>query len=210
MEKDGKGRNIRMKILTLGDSKVGKSSFIIKYTGQVFDESMLTTIGLDIQTSFIMVKDKKYRIDFYDTTGQEKYRSIANSYIKNADGVILMYDISDKSSYEHIPGWMESIIDNKGSDFPIILLGNKSDLEDRRQVDLEEGKKLADKYKLKFMETSNKNGTTIQEAALEIVNLILEKKAREENEKSDSIQLDKNNHKTIEDEKRKKLCCLKK
>ena len=84
-----------------------------------------------------------------------------------------MYDITDKSSFEVIPDWIESIQESKGSDFPLILLGNKLDKEDERKVSKEEGKNLADKYKIEFFETSNKNGTNINEAGLAIVNTIL-------------------------------------
>ena len=100
---------------------------------------------------------------------------MALNMIKKVNGIILIYDITDKSSFEVIPDWIESIQESKGSDFPLILLGNKLDKEDERKVSKEEGKNLADKYKIEFFETSNKNGTNINEAGFAIVNTILNK-----------------------------------
>ena len=163
----------RINLMILGNSKVGKTCFILRYTDNIFQEVYLSTIGIDFKTKTETVNNKQYKIYLYDTTGQEKYKSIALNIIKNAQGIILMYDITDRESFESIPEWIKSIKDAKGSNFPMILLGNKLDKEDVRVIKEKEGKELADEYKIKFFETSNKTGTNIQEAGMALVNEIL-------------------------------------
>ena len=163
----------RINLMILGNSKVGKTCFILRYTDNIFQEVYLSTIGIDFKTKTETVNNKQYKIYLYDTTGQEKYKSIALNIIKNAQGIILMYDITDRESFESIPEWIKSIKDAKGSNFPMILLGNKLDKEDVRVIKEKEGKELADEYNIKFFETSNKTGINIQEAGMALVNEIL-------------------------------------
>ena len=163
----------RINLMILGNSKVGKTCFILRYTDNIFQEVYLSTIGIDFKTKTETVNNKQYKIYLYDTTGQEKYKSIALNIIRNAQGIILMYDITDRESFESIPEWIKSIKDAKGSNFPMILLGNKLDKEDVRVIKEKEGKELADEYKIKFFETSNKTGINIQEAGMALVNEIL-------------------------------------
>ena len=165
----------RIKINTLGNNIVGKTSFTIKYTDNIYQDVYLSTIGIDFKIKNININSHHYKLFFYDTTGQEKHRSMTLNMLKKVQGIILMYDITDKSSFDAIPDWIGSIQEVKGTDFPMILLGNKIDKENERVVSKEEGKNLADKYKIEFFETSNKDGTNIDEAGLTIVNKILAK-----------------------------------
>ena len=197
----------RINLMILGNSKVGKTCFILRYTDNIFQEVYLSTIGIDFKTKTEKVNNKQYKIYLYDTTGQEKYKSIALNIIKNAQGIILMYDITDRESFESIPEWIKSIKDAKGSNFPMILLGNKFDKEDVRVIKEKEGKELADEYKIKFFETSNKTGINIQEAGMALVNEILKINNLENREsklsKSNTI-LSKKSVKLKNDSKR---CC---
>ena len=169
----------RINIMTLGNSEVGKTCFILKYTENFFQELYLTTVGIDFKIKNETINNKQYKLFLYDTTGQEKYKSIALNIIKNAQGIILMYDITNKKSFESIPEWIRSIKDAKGDNFPMILLGNKLDKEDIRIVSEKEGKELAKEYNMQFFETSNKDGTNIQEAGLALVNEILKNQEKE-------------------------------
>ena len=197
----------RINIMILGNSKVGKTCFILRYTDNIFQEVYLSTIGIDFKTKTETVNNKQYKIYLYDTTGQEKYKSIALNIIKNAQGIILMYDITDRKSFESIPDWIKSVKDAKGSNFPMILLGNKLDKEDVRVIKEKEGKELADEYKIKFFETSNKTGINIQETGKALVNEILKINNLENREsklsKSNTI-LSKKSVKLKNDSKR---CC---
>ena len=176
MSDDGENENEneeRINIMTLGNTEVGKSCFILRFTDNIFQEIYLATVGIDFKIKTETINNKQYKLFLYDTTGQEKYKSIALNIIKNAQGIILMYDITDRKSFESIPDWIKSVKDAKGSNFPMILLGNKLDKEDVRVIKEKEGKELADEYKIKFFETSNKTGTNIQEAGMALFNEIL-------------------------------------
>ena len=176
MSDDGENENEneeRINIMTLGNTEVGKSCFILRFTDNIFQEIYLATVGIDFKIKTETINNKQYKLFLYDTTGQEKYKSIALNIIKNAQGIILMYDITDRKSFESIPDWIKSVKDAKGSNFPMILLGNKLDKEDVRVIKEKEGKELADEYNIKFFETSNKTGINIQEAGMALVNEIL-------------------------------------
>ena len=121
----------------------------------------------------------KYKLIFYDTLGQEKYKSIAPNLIKKANGIILMYDITNQSSFDSLPEIIKNIKEERGNDFPMILVGNKADLEQDREIKKEQGEDLAFKNEMGFFEVSNKEGTNIEEAGLDIVNKILEKRKEE-------------------------------
>ena len=199
----------RINIMTLGNSEVGKTCYILKYTENFFQELYLTTIGIDFKIKTETINNKQYKLFLYDTTGQEKYKSIALNIIRNAQGIILMYDITNKKSFESIPEWIKSIRDSKGENFPMILLGNKLDKEDIRVISEKEGKELADEYGIKFFETSNKTGVNIQESGMALVNEILKIK---ENEIKDSF-VSKSSHNSKLSSKRttlkseEKRCC---
>ena len=162
-----------IKIIILGDSKVGKTSFIIRFTKNKFDETYLATIGIDYIYRIINIENKLYKLMFYDTAGEEKYKSIPKNHIKNVQGIILMYDITNKKSFDSIIDWISDVKEINGENFPMILVGNKIDLNESREVTEEMGYELAEKNQIEFFETSNKDGTNIQEAGLEIVYKIL-------------------------------------
>ena len=211
MSDDGENENEneeRINIMTLGNTEVGKSCFILRFTDNIFQEIYLATVGIDFKIKTETINNKQYKLFLYDTTGQEKYKSIALNIIKNAQGIILMYDITDRKSFESIPDWIKSVKDAKGSNFPMILLGNKLDKEDVRVIKEKEGKELADEYKIKFFETSNKTGTNIQEAGMALVNEILKINNLENRENSmsnnNNTRLSIKNTKVKKDSKR---CC---
>ena len=133
--------DITINIMTLGNSSVGKTSYIIKYTDNYFREIYLSTIGIDRKVKSIKLNNKNIKLIFHDTTGQERFKSLSFNIIKNADGVILMYDITNKESFESIPEWIKNVTEEKGNDFPKILLGNKIDKENKRILSYEEGNK---------------------------------------------------------------------
>ena len=162
-----------IKIIILGNSEVGKTSFLIRFTKNKFDETYLATIGIDYKYRIINIENKLYKLTFYDTAGEERYKSIPKNHIKNVQGIILMYDITNKKSFDSIIDWISDVKEIKGENFPMILVGNKIDLNESREVTEEMGYELAEKNQIEFFETSNKDGTNIQEAGLEIVYKIL-------------------------------------
>ena len=195
----------RINILTLGNSAVGKTSFMIRYTEDNFREVYLSSIGMDYKSKKVTLPNNKtYRIELYDTAGQEKYRAISLNLVKYAEGIILMYDITSRDSFESISGWIESIKDVKSDNFPIILVGNKCDLEDRRKVSLKEGENLANQFGMKFFETSNKDWLNIDKVCLELIKQILEQ--RENGIEGDYAKLKLDRNKKL----KKKNCCERK
>ena len=210
MSDDGENENEneeRINIMTLGNTEVGKSCFILRFTDNIFQEIYLATVGIDFKIKTETINNKQYKLFLYDTTGQEKYKSIALNIIKNAQGIILMYDITDRKSFESIPDWIKSVKDAKGNNFPMILLGNKLDKEDVRVIKEKEGKELADEYKIKFFETSNKTGTNIQEAGMALVNEILKINNLENRENSMSNNNTRLSIKNTKVKKESKRCC---
>ena len=196
-----------IKIMTLGNMKVGKTNFMLKYTENKYEESHVSTIGLDFKIKKIEINNKNYQLLFFDTAGQERYKSIALNVIKDTHGILLMYDITEKATFESIPDWIQNIKDLKGDDFPLILLGNKIDLENERTVSKEEGQKLADEIGIQFFEISNKAGINIQEAGLALIKKIIEKKEKEKFDlnNSNSLQLSKKTKVKLSDDA--KRCC---
>ena len=131
---------ITYKVLVLGDSSVGKTAFIVRFCEEKFDSDNLSTIGVDIKTKFITRREKKINLQIWDTAGQERFRSIAKNSYKGADGIILMYDITNLGTFKHIKNWITDIkskTDKPLDKLALIIVGNKSDLEDNRQVNKE-------------------------------------------------------------------------
>ena len=118
-------------------------------------------------------------VDFHDTQGQERYRALSYNFIKNADGIILMYDITSQTSFDSISEWMDNIRKAKDEEFPIVLVGNKYDLEEDRVISKEEGEELAKKYRLPFYETSNKDNINIEESCLDLINKVIIENGKE-------------------------------
>ena len=181
----------KINLITLGDMSVGKTCYILKFTEDFFQPIHLSTIGIDFKKKKVTINNKNYTVFFYDTTGQERFRSIALNIVKNADGILLMYDITERDSFKAISEWMNSIKQIKQKDFPIILIGNKCDLEENRIISKEEGEELAKKYNIDFFETSNKEGINIEESALKLINKTIEYKKL--NEDINSLALKRKN-----------------
>ena len=191
----------QIKIMILGNSSVGKTSFIIKCTEDCFQEVYLSTIGIDFKEKEVIIEGKKYKILLYDTTGQERFKSLAINLIKDADGVMLMYDITNRESFNSIIDWIKNIEERKGENFPTIILGNKVDNEDIRKVSKEEGEKVAEGNDISFFEISNKTGVNVNEALLAFIKEILSFKKKNVFLKTQTISI-----KSLKT-KKKKQCC---
>lgn len=181
--------SLKLRIFTLGNGQVGKTCFILRFTEDSFQPAHLMTTGIDLKTKLVELNNKKYNVSFYDTAGQERFRSICYNSIKSADGIILMFDLTNQKSYDEISNWMMNIKDIKGDDFPMILIGNKCDLEKERVISKEEGIELSKKYKLKYFEASNKTGENIQESGTSIISLVIEARDRKMKEAAKDFEV---------------------
>ena len=169
-EKEQKKEMILYKILILGNSSVGKTSFLLRFCDEKFDPETLTTVGVDYKKKFIKRHDKKIKLHICDTAGQERFRSIAKNLFKNADGIIIMYDICSKKSFQAIKDWIKSIKENVDLDkIGFVIVGNKKDLENKREVNEEMRKVLEEKQKIKVIETSAKENINVNETFIELI-----------------------------------------
>ena len=133
-----------LNIITLGSSKVGKTSILRRYIDNEYKEDQLSTIGIEHNIRYFKFNEEKIKIVYVDTSGQEAYRSIASNYLKKADGVILTFDITQRNTFELLGNWLDALeIYNNKNNVGIILIGNKIDLEEERQVKKEEGENMA-------------------------------------------------------------------
>ena len=160
-----------IKLIVLGNTSVGKSSFILKYIEDKFVLNYIATLGIDFKQKKLKLKNgQEVRLRIYDTAGQERFKSVAVSFIKKAEGVILIYDIGNKATFESLEEWIKNIKESGKENLPIILVGNKCDLPpEKRQVELIEGKDKAEEFNLPFFETSCKEGINIKEVFEKIV-----------------------------------------
>ena len=188
-----------IKVITLGNSEVGKSSFIIKYIDNSFTLYYTATLGIDFKQKKIKLKDgRDVRLRIFDTAGQERYKSVSASFIKKADGVILIYDIGNLESFEAVENWIKSIREIGKDKLPIILVGNKCDLsDDKRMISLKEGQDKADEFNIPFYETSCKEGINIKEVFEKLVDDIMEKGSKNINRE----------YKILNKGKKKEKCC---
>ncbi len=189
-------------ILLLGDSNVGKTSLIIRFIKDKFEENNSSTVGLEFADKEIKINDNIIRLHILDTAGQEKYKSIAKSAIKRANGIIFVFDLNSEESFDNIKYWLMSSLE-VSNDFNKILVGNKYDL--RREVDKDKVQKLIEKYNFKYFETSAKDGKNVQLIFKEIAGLILSGQS----EKDIKEKYIKINNQSINSQK-KKNCCNKK
>ena len=192
------------KIALLGDSTVGKTSICLTYKGIEFKENTLFTIGTDKFDKIIKVENgKEIKLVIWDTAGQERFRSIALSAIKSVNGIILVADLTKKSSFINIKMWLEDIQNNFNNP-SLVLFGNKADLTEKRQVSSEEAKKYAEENGLIYFETSAKTNQGINEGFAYIANQAYKKAEQKLNSgKSKNIEIGKDEIKETESSK----CC---
>ena len=152
------------KILLLGDSEVGKSCFLMRYSDNVFVENYISTIGLDYKLKYVQLETgETIKVQLWDTAGQDRYRTIAKNYYKGSHGILLLYDVTKLSSFENIREWIKDIKEEVYEKAMIFLIGNKIDKTTERKITTEQGTKLAEEYNLPFFEASAKSGENVDE-----------------------------------------------
>ena len=170
---------IVLKLLLLGDSSVGKTSILLKYISNKFDDSSISTVGVDYMDKIIDYNKFKIKLQIWDTSGEEKFRTITKNFYRNADGLLVVFDLTKKESYDHIRSWINEAKENNDK-LKTLLIGNKLDLKDERIVAIDVAKQFAEKNNLKYIETSAKDGTNINESFQAIIDLLFDGKSSEE------------------------------
>ena len=196
--------------IIVGDMAVGKSCLLLQFTDHKFRHQHELTIGVEFGGKTIEVKNKNIKIQIWDTAGQEAFRSITRNYYKNCACSIIVYDITNKKSFLNLDNWLKEVSDNCSKHVKIVLVGNKKDLEEERQVRYEEGKELADKNKMLFLETSAKTAENVQECFYLSAEKILEQISKTGIDptlpaKNVKISIDEDAEE--EETKEKKSCC---
>jgi Ras-related protein Rab-1A len=176
-----------LKIILLGDSGVGKSSVILRYTEDTFGETS-TTVGVDFKTRDITIDGRVYRLQIWDTAGQEKFRTIVKAYYRKAQGILLLYDQSFSSSFDSLPDWLTSIEEHAIEGTPVLIAGNKSDLE--TVIPFERVTAFTEARKLPFVATSANQGMGIEDAFTELAKLIIDHEATAGLPKEEELRVD--------------------
>jgi Ras-related protein Rab-2A len=162
------------KYIIIGDSGVGKSCLLLQFTDKRFEPLHDLTIGVEFGARMVSIDNKNIKLQIWDTAGQESFRSITRSYYRGACGALLVYDVTRKETFNHLQSWLEDAKANSNTAITIMLIGNKCDLDSKRQVSREEGEAFAKEHGLVFMETSAKTAQNVDEAFLHTANVIYE------------------------------------
>ena len=189
------------KVIILGMSEVGKTCLLINYFDKKFKENNISTIGIDFKTKFFKFDENKVKINYVDTAGQERFHAISSNYLKNANGILLVYAVNSRASFSLLEDWMKEVKNHANQNFSIIILGNKCDVEDR-EVTLEEGENFAKKINSKVYEVSAKTGYNVAEAFDEIARMTYEKDKEGKIRQRESIRFE-----DVGTDKKKKKCC---
>ena len=208
---DDDSYDLLYKIIIIGDSNVGKSNILSRYTKDQFQGNSKATVGVELGTKFVKVEGVGAKLQIWDTAGQERYRSLTSSYYKGCHGCFIVYDITNEASFESINTWYEQAVKEAGKEVSIILVGNKCDLESERKISKEKGEEKAREMNASFFETSALSKVNIDDIFKEIVNNIYQRTKGQKNDDDDEIEIINENEKAInltpQQAPEKKGCC---
>jgi len=165
------------KLLLIGDSGVGKSCLLLRFADDTYTESYISTIGVDFKIRTIQLEGKTIKLQIWDTAGQERFRTITSSYYRGAHGIIVVYDTTEMESFNNVKQWLHEIDRYATEGVNKLLVGNKSDLVSKRQVDTAAAKDLADSLSIPFLETSAKSATNVEQAFMTMASEIKKRMA---------------------------------
>lgn len=160
--------DMQIKLLMIGDSGVGKTCLLLRYANDSFSPTFITTIGIDFKIKNLELDGKRIKLQIWDTAGQERFRTITTSYFRGAQGILLVYDVTDRRSFESIRNWVGQIQQHADVHVNKILIGNKCDMTPQRVVTTEEGQSLANDFGIQFFETSAKSDINVEKSFVTI------------------------------------------
>ncbi|KAF4091676.1 hypothetical protein AMELA_G00039910 [Ameiurus melas] len=185
------------KIVLVGNSSVGKTSLLRRFCDDCFHPGTSATVGIDYSVKTLIVDNSRVALQMWDTAGQERYRSITKQFFRKADGVVVMYDITCEQTFTAVRSWLASVQEGAGDDIPVMLLGNKTDLEGQRAIQFRMGEKLAKDSQLIFFECSAFSGHNVNESMVHLARIL---KEQEDREKEKTVSL-------VDASSKKKSCC---
>ncbi|KAF2213168.1 hypothetical protein CERZMDRAFT_120977 [Cercospora zeae-maydis SCOH1-5] len=163
------------KLLLIGDSGVGKSCLLLRFADDTYTESYISTIGVDFKIRTIELDGKTVKLQIWDTAGQERFRTITSSYYRGAHGICVVYDVTDMDSFNNVKQWLQEIDRYATEGVNKLLVGNKSDMSDKKVVEYTVAKEFADSLGIPFLETSAKNASNVEQAFLTMARQIKER-----------------------------------
>ena len=207
-------QELNIKLILIGDSDVGKSTILLNYTENYFSEKLIATIGLENKVKTINIRGLNTKLQIWDTAGQEKFHSLTKGFFRNTDGILLIFDLTNKESFNNIKTWIEEVEDNSDSKTKKLLVGNKIDMKDNIVVSNNEIDNLCKKKKINYIEVSGKQNINVSKAFETLVNLIIDKKSNDEliadfGITDQSMSLSSSNINNFTKEKKRK-CCIEK
>ena len=173
-------QELNIKLILIGDSNVGKSTLLLNYTENQFSEEINATIGLENKVKTINIRGLQTKLQIWDTAGQEKYHSLTKGFFRNTDGILLVFDLTNKESFNNIKTWINEVENNSDNKTKKLLVGNKIDMKDNIVVSNNDIDDLCKKKKIKYIEVSGKENINVSKAFETIVNLIIDKKSNDE------------------------------
>jgi Ras-related protein Rab-11A/Ras-related protein Rab-11B len=199
------------KVVLIGDSGVGKSNLLSRFTRNEFNLESKSTIGVEFATKSIQTEGKTVKAQIWDTAGQERYRAITSAYYRGAGGALLVYDMSKHSTFENVERWLKELRDHAEANIVVMLVGNKSDLRHLRAVETDEAMAFSEQYNLAFIETSALDAsgvdTAFQRILTEIYRLMSRRNmALEETANQPSFTSGQSIHLTTNEEEKRKCC----
>ena len=200
----------KLKIVVVGDSGVGKTNLIKRFISNEFSENFKATIGVEFMSKTYRINKHLFKVEIWDTAGQERYKSITAVYYKGAKGALLVYDITDKNTFDNIDKWMLEIKDKTSKDIKLMIIGNKIDLKDNREVKNEEAMKKAESLRIPLMEASALDATNVKEAFCDLLKEIYKDMKDNLNTPENKYQNEKKGidlNTKINSEKKKSKCC---
>ncbi|ORZ22616.1 ras family-domain-containing protein [Absidia repens] len=200
-----------IKLLLIGDSGVGKSCLLLRFSDDSFTPSFITTIGIDFKIRTIELDGKRIKLQIWDTAGQERFRTITTAYYRGAMGILLVYDVTDERSFANVQNWFSNIEQHANEGVNKILIGNKCDMEEKRVVTKAQGEALASELGIQFMETSAKANIGVEEAffdlARDIKKRLIDTQQTQQTRQKEEIHLNSNTTANNDNNKATGGCC---
>jgi Ras-related protein Rab-10 len=188
--------DLLFKLLLIGDSGVGKTCLLFRFSDDAFNTTFISTIGIDFKIKTVELGGKKIKLQIWDTAGQERFHTITTSYYRGAMGIMLVYDVTSGKTFDNISKWLRNISEHANEDVEKMILGNKCDMEERRQIGRDRGEAIAREHRIPFLETSAKTNVNVEKAFMELTQAILDKTPDKETDNRQKVEIQPNSSST--------------